>query len=101
MALIRHNIGISIKKARKMRKLTQVKMAKKLGMSRSYLSLIENDKHNPSLDLLKRMSYVLEIPIAFILLLGLDEDCLRKRHKIKMAMIKNDMQSMVNNIFTD
>ena len=101
MSLIKHNIGISIKKARKIKKISQTKLAVKLGVSRHYLSAVENDKRNLSMDLLKNISHKLEIPIAFILLLGLNEDCFRKKHKIKLNVIKTDMESMIENIFND
>ena len=44
------SIGGKIKDLRKERKLTQVELAKKSNISRSYLTDIENDRYNPSIE---------------------------------------------------
>lgn len=56
------NIGSSIKKFRSMRRLTQRKLAEKVGITVSYLSQIENDKREPSNSLLRELCGALEIP---------------------------------------
>lgn len=50
------SIGERIKSLRKQNKLTQVELAKKSNISRSYLADIENDRYNPSLETLKALS---------------------------------------------
>lgn len=54
---------LRIKKARKKSGLTQLQLAKKVGINREYLSRIENNHSDPSLDLLKRIANVLGISI--------------------------------------
>lgn len=54
---------LRIKKARKKSGLTQLQLAKKVGINREYLSRIENNHSAPSLDLLKRIANVLGISI--------------------------------------
>ncbi len=53
-----------------------VDMAKKLNISQSFLSEIENSKKNPTLELLKRYSKILNIKVSTIVLLSesLEED---------------------------
>ncbi len=53
-----------------------VEMAKKLNISQSFLSEIENDKKKPTLDLLQQYSKVLNIKVSTIILLAesLDKD---------------------------
>ena len=53
-----------------------VEMAKKLNISQSFLSEIENDKKKPTLDLLQQYSKVLNIKVSTIVLLAesLDKD---------------------------
>jgi len=43
-------------------------MAERLGISQNYLSLLENNKAEPSLSLLKRISLTFHVPISFLLL---------------------------------
>ena len=61
------NIGKGIRFVRLAADLRQSQMAEKLGISQNYLSLLENNKAEPSLDLLKRISKVFGVPASFIL----------------------------------
>ncbi len=47
-----------------------VELAKKLGISQSFLSEIENNKKHPSLELLGKYSNVLNIKVSTIILLS-------------------------------
>lgn len=67
------SIGQSIKTARKKKKLTQKQLAKKIGVTESYYSVWETDRHAPHIDML--------ICIADILGVSLDELVGRKRGK--------------------
>jgi len=64
------NIGKSIKFVRVAANLRQGEMAKKLGVSQNYLSLLENNKSEPSLSLLKKISEEFNVPISFLLVEG-------------------------------
>lgn len=55
------SLGENIKKYRKLKKLTQLELAKRANMSRSYLADVERDRYNPSVDTLKSIAKVLEI----------------------------------------
>lgn len=55
------SIGKNIKAFRKQRKLTQVELAAKAKMSRSYLADVEGDRYNPSIDTLKTIADALGI----------------------------------------
>lgn len=61
------SIGGKIKNLRKERKLTQVELAKKSNISRSYLTDIENDRYNPSIETLKAIANSLEVTLSDIL----------------------------------
>jgi len=43
-------------------------MAERLEISQNYLSLLENNKAEPSLALLKRISLTFHVPVSFLLL---------------------------------
>ena len=53
-----NTLGQAWKQARKDKKLSQEDLAARLGISESYLSLIENDHRMPPVPLLKRMAEV-------------------------------------------
>lgn len=58
------SVGKNIKLFRINANLKQKELAKELGIRDSYLSIIENEKKEPSLSLLKKISEVLNVPIA-------------------------------------
>lgn len=57
------SLGENIKKYRKAAKLTQLELAEKANLSRSYLADVENDRYNPSLDTLKSIANALNVSI--------------------------------------
>ena len=58
------SIGQKIKNIRKSNKLTQIELAKKANISRSYLADIENDRYNASLDTLKSIANSLDVKLS-------------------------------------
>lgn len=48
--------------------LTQIELAKRLGISNSYLSEIEGGDKTPSIDLLEEYAKIFKIPVSSILL---------------------------------
>lgn len=61
------SIGRNIKKFRKELNLTQSELAKKSNISRTYLSDVENDRYNPSLDTLKDIASALTLDTEILL----------------------------------
>lgn len=68
------NLGKTIKKIRKQKKLSQETFANQSGISQTYLSQIENDKREPNLSTLKSISTVLGIPLPILFFLSTTED---------------------------
>lgn len=62
------NIGRGIKFVRVAAGIKQGAMAARLGISQNYLSLLENNKAEPSLALLRRISEEFNVPVSFLLL---------------------------------
>ena len=56
-----------LKKIRKERGLTQLKVAMDLNISREALSHYENDMREPSIELLKKMSEYFNVSIDFLI----------------------------------
>jgi len=61
------SIGESIKKHRKLAGLTQLQLAEKASMSRSYVADIERNRYNPSVDTLRTIATALNIDPAQLL----------------------------------
>lgn len=61
-------IGESIKRNRLNKKMTLSDLARQTGLSKSYLSYIERGiKPNPSIEVLKKITRVLDLPLSDIL----------------------------------
>ena len=58
---------IGLKKLRKQRKYSQLKVAMDLAISREALSYYENGKRNPDLQMLRRLSEYFNVSIDFII----------------------------------
>lgn len=60
--------GTSIKKYRMKANLTQEKLSRKVGVQPTFLSALENDKKEPSITLIKKISSALNVPVELVLL---------------------------------
>ncbi len=60
------NVGKGIKFVRVASGLKQGEVAQRLGITQNYLSLIENNRAEPSMGLLRKVSEVFCIPVAFL-----------------------------------
>lgn len=61
------SIGKNIKFYRKQKKLTQVELAERANLSRSYLADVEGDRYNPSVDTLKAIADALQVSTHLLL----------------------------------
>ncbi len=59
-------VGQAIKKQRLQKKKTQIEVAKSIGISRSYLSDIENGRYMPSVNTLIKLASYLDIDLNFL-----------------------------------
>lgn len=60
-------IGSRIRQARKNAGLTQLRLSEKAFISESYLALIENDKRNPSTDVVCKLAEILGVSADHLL----------------------------------
>ena len=63
----RMSIGDEIKRKRSEKNLTQDKLAEKIGVSRNYISDLENDRYVPSVKTLSKIASVLQMDLNFLL----------------------------------
>jgi transcriptional regulator with XRE-family HTH domain len=59
-------IGTNIKVIRTSKKIRQKELAKELGITQNYLSMIENNMKKPSLSLLEKLSSILNSPLSLL-----------------------------------
>jgi len=81
------SINEALRLSRVFHDLSQTELAKKLHISKSYLSEIESGKKNVNIDLLERYGKVFDIPASSLLLFSekMDQDTLSERTRIFMA----------------
>lgn len=60
------NVGKGIRFVRAASGLRQGEVAQRLGITQNYLSLLENNKAEPSMGLLRKISGVFCVPVAFL-----------------------------------
>lgn len=62
------NLGTAIKVVRTASGVRQRKLAEHLGVSANYISLVEANKREPSISLLRRLANELDVPVALFFL---------------------------------
>ncbi|MBB6716331.1 helix-turn-helix domain-containing protein [Clostridium gasigenes] len=95
------DIGSKIKEYRKRDKLTQLQLATKSNISRSYLADVEKDRYNPSLETIKAIADALNVPLAEFFKVGIKEDNIEKWSKSLNVIEKEEdkikyMESIVD-----
>lgn len=67
-------LGATIQRLRKKRGLTQADIKRATGLNVSYLSQIEGNQKEPSLEMLRKIAGALDVPLPVLMLLTLDGD---------------------------
>lgn len=65
---INMEIGSKIRDIRKRKKITIAQMSEKVGLSKGFISNIENDNTSPSLNTLQTIAKFLDVPLPYLLL---------------------------------
>lgn len=76
--------------------MKQKELAQKLGIRESYLSLLENEKKEPSLSLLKKIAGVLDIPIAMFFWENNEKTIENPVEKLKTIIVQLDKEIKSN-----
>ncbi len=66
-------LGQTLKLLRTAANLKQAPLAQDLGVTVNYLSLVENNRREPSLSFLKKFAEQMDVPLGYFLWLALDE----------------------------
>jgi transcriptional regulator with XRE-family HTH domain len=75
------DIGAAIRVARTRRGLKQTDVASRMGVSATYISLLENNQRDPSIGLLKRLADVLYVPLPILFMIAEDMSNTEKRRR--------------------
>lgn len=86
-------LGKAFKLARSRRNLTQKDLAERLGVSENYLSLLENDRRDPSWSFICRLCEDLQIPIPLLLFLATENPT--ELPKIESVIAKELMSLLI------
>lgn len=65
--IVLQNFGRNVQKIRKERDIPQEKLAEAVGVSRTYISLVEQGERNPSLKNIYRIAKALNVPSSKLL----------------------------------
>lgn len=92
------NLGRAIKLCRTQRALTQSELADKVGISTSYLSLLEQNKRDPSISIIEKLAETLNVPFSVLMFLaadkselsGLDKELVEKLSYIALELINEN-----------
>lgn len=66
------NLGQAIKMCRTRRGISQTDLSQKAECSVSYLSMLENNKRDPTLSTVTRIAHALQVPVGILFFLGAD-----------------------------
>jgi transcriptional regulator with XRE-family HTH domain len=66
------HLGQAIKFCRQQRSLTQPGLAKRAGISASYLSVLEKGKRDPSFSMIEKIARALDIPLSLLIFIATD-----------------------------
>ncbi len=93
--------GKIIKLFRKNSKKTQVELASLLDITPEYLSKLENGSKTPSIELLKKLSQILDIPLPLFLFLSTDESDLTPEKRERFNQFKPVIDQLLIQIFDE
>lgn len=71
------NVGQAIRLCRTQRGVSQSTIANRANCSVSYLSMLENNKRDPTLSTVTRIAEALHVPVGLFFVLAADQDELR------------------------
>jgi transcriptional regulator with XRE-family HTH domain len=95
------NAGIAIRKLRKERcaNMSQNEFATMVKISQTYLSQIESGKKTPKIEILRRISIALKIPLPIIFWLSLEDCDIIEFKKENFRFLKPTVDAMINEFY--
>jgi len=92
-------IGKAIKKARTAKGIEQGKLAKLCNVSQTHLSLIENDKKEPSFKLVRAIEKNLDVPLSVLMYLSISEEDISDEKKDLFKSLNPSIQQLIKTLY--
>lgn len=94
-------IGKVIKELREGWRIPQGVLASAIGVSQTYLSLIESDKKIPSYDITEKLAIMLNVPVFYLYLAGMDQDDVPEESAVEFNLIHERLTAQIKDFFID
>lgn len=95
------NLGQAIADIRHQKCIKQKVVARRCKISQTYLSQIENNRRDPNLSTLKKISQVLEVPLPIIFFLSLTDEDIPEQKKEAFTYVSSSVKAFVQEFFSD
>lgn len=92
------NFGTTIKQLRKRRGINQQILADRLGVTQTYLSLVESDQKTPSIKLINSLSEELKVPPSILAYLTLNKKEISKNKHDAFEKINPLIEDLIHQI---
>ncbi len=93
------NIGQSIRTLRKNELMNQEEFASSVGITQSYLSLIEKGHKKPSLEVLQQMADILNTPLPVLFWFGIEREDVGENKQYAYDTLKPSIDKLINEVF--
>lgn len=93
------NIGQAIKTLRKNELMNQEEFASSVGITQSYLSLIEKGHKKPSLEVLQQMADILNTPLPVLFWFGIEREDVDEKKQYAYDTLKPSIDNLINEVF--
>ena len=88
-------LGNAVKLIRTAKRVKQLTLAKQLGVSPNYISLIEKDRREPSVGFLRKLARQLGVPVGlFFLWQDTDDPTLKAQSMVELRDLLTRIQAM-------
>lgn len=92
-------LGTAIRNLRKAKGMKQAEFASRVGLSQSYLSQVEGNKKEPSVEVLKKVSDLAGVPLPVLLWDSLTGEDVPKEKKEAFEMLKPAVDALIKNMY--
>ncbi len=93
------NLGNTIKEIRKQKGLSQKDLASACDITQTYLSLIESNKKEPNITLLRNIAKFLNIPLPILFFLSLNNEDIPEKKRSSYKLLAPSINSLVETFF--
>ncbi len=94
------NIGQAIKILRLKEGFTQHDFAESIGITQSYLSLIEKAHKKPSLEVLQQIADILNTPLPVLFWFGIEREDVSEEKRYAYDTLKPSIDKLINEVFS-